>query len=220
VHPDFNEQIHVAPVMGTYGIPLHIGIDFGRTPAAVIMQRQSNGQWYVLQELCTTNMGADRFGVLLRKILNEDYASFVIQETTGDPAGSAMAQTRDETPFDLLRISGIDAVPAHTNDPEVRYATLDQLLRQLIDGQPAIIVDPSCHTLIRGLGGEYQFRRIQVAGQERFTDQPDKGATSHVVEALHYGLMGAGESETLYEQSWDYGMEGVDSFAPDSRYFE
>ena len=220
VHPDFNEQVHTAPVQATYGIPLHVGIDFGRTPAAAIMQRQANGQWYVLEEICTVNMGADRFGPILRQVLNERYASFNIEAITGDPAGSDMAQTRDETPFDLLRLSGIEAQPAHTNDPEVRYATLDQFLRQLIDGQPAIVVDPSCTTLIRGLGGEYQFRRIQVVGQERYTDKADKGPTSHIVEALHYGLMGAGESETLYEQTWSAELDGLDSYAPDHRYFE
>jgi hypothetical protein len=220
VHPDFNEQVHTAPVQATYGIPLHVGIDFGRTPAAAIMQRQANGQWYVLEEICTVNMGADRFGPILRQVLNERYASFNVEAITGDPAGSDMAQTRDETPFDLLRLSGIEAQPAHTNDPEVRYATLDQFLRQLIDGQPAIVVDPSCTTLIRGLGGEYQFRRIQVVGQERYTDKADKGPTSHIVEALHYGLMGAGESETLYEQTWSAELDGLDSYAPDHRYFE
>jgi len=32
--------------------------------------------------------------------------------------------------------------------------------------------------------------------------------------------MGAGESETLYEQTWSAELDGLDSYAPDHRYFE
>jgi hypothetical protein len=197
-----------------------VGIDFGRTPAAVVLQRQGDGGWYVLSELVTENMGADKFGKLLRSHLNEEYNGFRIEQITGDPAGSQMAQTRDETPFDLLSVNGIDALPASSNDFEERTATLDQLLTRLVNGRPAFIVDPSCTTLIRGLAGEYQFRRLQVVGKEIFQDKPDKGPTSHICEALHYGLMGAGESESLFETSWDSMFDEMESFAPPDRYYE
>ncbi len=199
VHPDFGEAMHVMACGPTPGTDLHIGIDFGRTPAAAIMQRQTNGQWYVLRELCTKNMGAERFGELLDAYLNEHYAGYHVT-ITGDPAGDDMAQTRDETPFDLLRSAGLDAMPAPTNDPLERYAALDGLLRKNIEGQPAIVFDPKCATLIRGLAGAFCFKRIQVANDERYRDKADKGPESHVCEALHYGLLGAGESQTLYHQ--------------------
>ena len=220
VHPDFSETMHTMEVEPTYGLPLHIGIDFGRTPAATIMQRQVNGQWYVLNELVTVNMGADKFGRLLKSLLNDQYATFRVEQITGDPAGSQMTQTRDETPFDLLGAAGLVAIPAHTNDPEIRYATLDHLLGRLIDGQPAILVDPKCTTLVRGLAGEFQFRRLQVVGQERFQDKADKGPTSHVCEALHYGLMGAGEADALFDQSWNEQYNEVDSWSPPDRFYE
>jgi hypothetical protein len=220
VHPDFNEQLHVSPCSPTPGRPLHIGMDFGRTPAAVIMQQQVDGSWLVTSELVTQNMGADRFGQLLKQHLNEHYAHYDIAEATGDPAGSQMTQARDETPFDMIRVSGIDATPAHTNDPEVRYSTLDNLLRQLIGGRPAVIIDPSCQVLIRGLGGEFQFRRLQVTGKELYTDKPDKGPTSHVCEALHYGLMGAGEGEALFDTAWTSEYNDVESWAPPGHHFE
>jgi hypothetical protein len=220
VHPDFSESLHVAPVQPSYSTPLYVGIDFGRTPAAVVLQRQGDGGWYVLKELVTENMGADKFGKLLRTMLNEEFNGFRIEQITGDPAGSQMAQTRDETPFDLLSINGIDALPAHSNDFEERTATLDQLLTRLVNGRPAFLVDPSCTTLIRGLAGEYQFRRLQVVGREAYQDKPDKGPTSHICEALHYGLMGAGETESLFETSWDSMFDEMESFAPPDRYYE
>ena len=185
------------------------------------MQRQPNGQWFVLEELVTDNMGADRFGRVLRTLLNEKYPNFVIGDITGDPAGSAMAQTRDETPFDLLEANGIDADPAHTNDFEVRVATLDNLLNRLIDGRPAIVFDPSCTTLIRGLAGEYHFRRLQVAGRDEYQNKQSKDPTSHVCEALHYGLMGAGESDTLFESGFDEMYSEIEGYAQTSqRYYE
>jgi hypothetical protein len=220
VHPDFNEQLHVAPVAATPGIPIYVGIDFGRTPAAVILQRQVHGNWYVVRELVTQNMGADQFGKILRRLLNEEFSGYTIAEVTGDPAGSQMAQTRDETPFDLLAANGIDALPAHSNDFEERVATLDNQLTQLITGQPALLIDPECTTLIRGLAGEYQFRRLQVVGREEFRDKPDKGPTSHVVEALHYGLMGAGESDVLFEQSHEMDYDEIASWAQPDHIYE
>lgn len=220
VHPGFNEQIHVAHVTPTHGLPLYVGIDFGRTPAAVIGQRQVNGQWYILRELCTVNMGADNFGRLLRDMLNEHYATFDLAEVTGDPAGSSMSQTRDETPFDLLEANGIDAFPAYTNDPEIRYAALDAQLGILIQGQPGFLVDPSCTTLIRGLAGEYCFRRLQVVGKEIFQDRPDKGPTSHVCEAAHYMLLGAGEGQALFDVVGQEDYDSVESWAPSPHYFE
>lgn len=222
VHPDFSEQFHVLPVEFHPGLDLHIGIDFGRTPAAVIGQRQLNGQWYIRTELVTQNCGAKKFGKILRRLLNEDYDHYNIGSITGDPAGSDMAQTDDETPFDMLALSEIYADPASTNDPEIRIESLDSLLTEIIEGQPAIVIDPSCTTLIAGLAGAYQFRRVQVTNREEYRDKPDKGPESHVCEALHYMLLGAGEGDKLYDQD-DDGFDEllVDGhFAPSAHYFE
>lgn len=205
IHPDFSEVTHVADLEATPGLPLHIGIDFGRTPAALIAQRQVNGQWYFLMELVTVNTSASKFGKLLKSTLNEEFPGFDIHSITGDPSGDTMAQTRDETPFDMLYEEDIEAFPAYTNDPLIRYEALDSLLTTLIEGQPAVLVDrEKCPVLIRGLAGEYEFKRIQVAGSERYHDQPDKGPTSHICEAAHYMLLGAGEGgETAFTQHDD-----------------
>lgn len=221
IHPDFSEQLHVVPCEPVPGQPIYIGIDYGRTPAATIMQRDPViNQWQVLRELVTVNMGAERFGQLLKVFLNEHFQGYTIAAMTGDPAGSDMAQTRDETPADLMAMSGFDVLPASTNDPEIRYAALDERLRDLTHGQPAIIIDPSCTVLIRGLAGKYQFRRIQVVGESRYKDQPDKGPTSHVCEALHYNLLGAGEGDVLYEQGWSEEYDAIDDWAPNQGQYE
>ena len=45
----------------------------------------------------------------------------------------------------------------------------------------------------KGLMGGFAYRRLKLAGSERYTDQPDKNVYSHPVEAAEYALMGGGE---------------------------
>lgn len=224
VHPEFNEQLHVRECRVSMGREITIGIDFGRTPAAVIMQRQVNGGWCVLEEMTSVNTSARTFGRALRRRLNEAYPTHTI-EAWGDPAGSQQAQTEDETPFDMLYIEGIEASPAPTNDFERRIEALDGQLRTLIEGRPAIVIDPSCTTLIRGLAGAYQFKRVQVSGEDRFHDKPVKGPESHVCESLHYALLGAGEGASAFSTEWSEQQKMIDKdyggrWAPPSRFFE
>jgi hypothetical protein len=112
----------------------------------------------VLEETVTENMGALEFGRVLKKHLNGEEYRDLPYEGIGDPAGSAMAQTDDKTPFMMLTQSGISAVPAPTNDFEERTTALDEPLGRLVEGLPAIVVSPTCKTLVRGLAGEYHFR--------------------------------------------------------------
>jgi hypothetical protein len=43
------------------------------------------------------------------------------------------------------------------------------------------------------MAGGYKFRRMQIVGEERYADAPEKNIYSHVCEALQYALCGAGE---------------------------
>lgn len=224
VHPDFNQLLHVAPVAPLAGSPIVVGIDFGRTPAATIWQRQPNGQWFGLDELATVNTSALTFGRLLKRHLAAEYPNFTFH-IWGDPAGMGMAQTQDETPFDMLLAAGLDAMPAPTNDFEQRITALDVNLRTLIDGKPAIQIDPKCSTLIRGLAGAYQYRRVKISGEERFHDKPIKDATSHVVESAHYALLGEGEGNVLLKSDWGEQYRQVEdelngSWSPPQELFE
>ncbi len=203
VHGDFNQVIHAPPDLElepTPGRRLVVGIDFGRTPAAVVKQRQPRGNWYVLDELCTTNTGAKKFGRALKRFLSERYEGYEI-EFWGDPAGDDMAQTDDNTPIEMLWSEGIECMPAPTNDFETRITSLDQLLTELDAGEPRILISTRCSILIKGLAGAYQFARIQTSQGDRYHDRPVKSPESHVCEALHYGLLGAGEGERVFEQA-------------------
>lgn len=208
VFPEYNDNRNVATeTMDVIpGVPVIVGLDFGLTPAAVFIQ-QLNGQYRVLDEICTTNMGAKRFGAEIRKLLNQKYHQCPI-EIWGDPAGEQRSQADESTPYQMLASEGITATPTHTNDFSIRReAVASLLLGTTLMGTPALILSDSCRILRRGLGGDYKYDRIQVSGTARYSEKPNKSSSSHVCDALGYALLGAGEGHAVFGDNWDTTMQ-------------
>lgn len=200
VMPEYKDSFHCRPCSFDPNLALNIGMDFGLTPAATFTQRHAMGQVRVIAELVATRLGAKNFAREIKALLaNNGWNNAVLGSITGDPAGN-QGQQSDETMtvFKMLSSEGIEAKPAHTNDFQVRRETVADMLTKTIDGEPAIIIDPSCKTLRKGMAGGYHYRRVQVVGTERYHEKPEKTPTSHVCEALQYDLMGQGISrETI-----------------------
>ncbi len=194
VYPEFDETRHVAATepLAASELPLLVGLDFGLTPAAVLGQRMPDGRWVILDELVATDMGMLRFASALKELLAGRYPG-LSPRIAGDPAGTARAQTDERTPFDILRAAGLDARPASTNDPLLRREAVASALAREVDGRPGLIVSPRCRVLIKGMAGAWNHRRVQLAGEARFADTPDKNRYSHVCEAAQYLLAGACE---------------------------
>ena len=173
------------------GVPIQIGIDFGLTPAATFGQKLVNGSWIVFDELVTENMGAENFSRLLKDKLNEEYPEFrTTLRIFGDPAGEQRSQTDEKTPFKIMEKNGIFAVPAATNDFTIRVDSVNSVLGRIIDGQPGFLVSPKCKILRKALAGGYNYKRLMVAGEEKYRDYPDKNKFSHPAEALQYMIIG------------------------------
>ena len=200
VYPEYRDSLHCQQFDLVHGWPIYVGIDFGLTPAAVFGQRSPMGQWRWHSELVTEDMGAKRFAELLRQAMHERYPGFHFAAITGDPAGEGRAQTDETTPFQILRAANIQANPAPTNDFTKRRESVVACLSRLIDGQPGLMIHPQCVQLRKGMAGGYNYKRIQVSGEERYRDVPDKGMYSHVCEAGQYMLVGAGEARTLVKR--------------------
>jgi hypothetical protein len=198
VYPEFSDARHAscAELEPVDGLPLYVGLDFGLTPAAVIGQRLASGRWLFLDELVSSDMGMVRFAGLLGELLQSRYGHLQA-EIWGDPAGMARAQTDERTPFDILRASGLCARPAPSNDPLLRREAVAAALSRDIDGLPGLTLSPRCVTLRKGMAGAWHYRRLQVTGEARFVDTPDKNRFSHVCEAAQYLLLGAGEGRRL-----------------------
>jgi hypothetical protein len=199
VFPEFHEHNNVAleELKGDPRLPLIVGLDFGLTPAAVFAQQSASGQWRFIDELVTEDMGAKQFGKLLSRRLQDKYPGYTV-EIYGDPAGDNRAQTDERTPFQVLSAVGVIASPAPSQDPVVRRDALaDHMLRVTMAGEPGLLVSPLCKMLRKGLSGAYKYKRMQVAGEERYQDKPLKNLYSHVCEAAEYLMVGAGEGYKL-----------------------
>ena len=195
VYPEFDDQIHIRPTSYNPRLDVYVGVDFGLTPAAVLMHRDVMGRLLVFDELATGDMGAVRFAKLLKaKMADYNITSAII---TGDPAGDQRAQTDEATPFLMFEAQGLAIKPAHTNDFTIRREAVVAPLSRLVDGKPGMQIDPRCKVLRKGMAGAYHYKRVQVIGAERYQDKPDKGIYSHVCEAAQYACLGVGEGKAL-----------------------
>lgn len=197
VYPEYKDSLHCREFDIVRSWPVYVGIDFGLTPAAVFGQKTTMGGWRWHSELVTQDMGAKRFAELMRNVMHERYQGMTFAAITGDPAGEGRAQTDETTPFQILRAAGVEANPAPTNDFTKRRESVAMCLSRLVDGVPGLVIHPQCTTLRKGMAGGYNYKRLQVTGEERYRDVPDKGMYSHVCEAGQYMLVGAGEARTL-----------------------
>lgn len=194
VWPEYKDDLHVSPErLEKFGGTIYVGIDFGLTPAAVIGQLLPSGQLQIIDELVTEDMGAVRFGSALHDLLATKYCGCEM-EIFGDPAGEQRSQTDETTPFQIMWNQDINVWPAYTNDFTIRREAVADLLTRLtpLTGQPAFLLCPEQAPMCRkALAGGYKYKRMQVSGQERFQDKPDKGRYSHVGDALQYMVLGA-----------------------------
>jgi hypothetical protein len=180
-----------------YSLPIHVGLDFGLTPAAVFGQRHPNGRWNVFHELVTEDMGLERFGQMLLYELNTRFDKLE-PLIWGDPAGSKRDEIFEVTSFDHLRTLGLNAKPTASNDFQVRREAGAAPMLRLIDNVPGLQVHSSCHQLRKALAGGYYFKRVAISGgQERFRDVPYKNMSSHVADSYGYLCSGGGEHRRL-----------------------
>jgi len=196
VHPEFIDSLHVTsePIPYDPDIPIILGIDFGRTPAAAICQRLPQwGRFVCIDEFVSDDMSQAVFGPELRRYLNAHYPGAKVRGWS-DPAGEAKGQATEDMPRRILVASGIPCQPAPSNSPTLRRAAVaNPLMRICGDGLPGFLVSPKAKLIRKGLAGGFCFRRMKVAGDERYTDEPDKNMYSHPVEALEYMAIGEGE---------------------------
>lgn len=200
VYPDYVDSQHCRPFELVPGLPIHIGLDFGLTPAAQIGQRMPNGQWRIRHELVTEDTGVSRFARELKLFINANCKEFSIASITGDPAGDQRqaGDNEERTVFQILEANGILAEPApFNNDFTIRTEAVAQCLRRLIDGEPGYLLHPDCRVTRKGMQGAYKFRRLQVAGDERYEEKPVKNAYSHPCEAGQYMHLGAGDGNAI-----------------------
>lgn len=187
----FTKSFHVSPEplipleFGSY--PVVIGMDFGRTPAAIFGQKSARGAIHILDAIYKENIGLEKF--------LEEYVKPLIAQrfprnrilVIGDPAGWAKSQLSEESVADVFRRQNLSALRAATNDPTKRIAAVEKAMARQVDGKAQFLVDPRCVHLVQGLYGGYKYKRKQDGNYET---SPLKDSFSHDQDALQYLLLG------------------------------
>ena len=199
VWPEYKDDFHHTDKEITVpkSLTIHVGIDFGLTPAAIFGVRTPTDQIIAFDEFVAEDMDARTFGRLLKQKINSEYSGYNFR-FTGDPAGDFRAQSDSSTPFMMLAAEKIPAAPAWTNDPVIRIGAAAAPMKRLDSaGNPGFLVGPKCKVLRKALSGGYKYRRIKVAGDERYHDVPDKNRYSHPADGFQYLMLSLGEGTSL-----------------------
>lgn len=193
VYPEYNDDIHSVPKLeAIQGLPIHLGWDFGLTPACIVFQITARGQIRLLKEYLAEDMGIRTFAKnIVLPNLPVDFVYNKIGESEGDPAGMASDGIMEELScIGELNDLGIKTNPATTNDPSVRISSVRYFLNAMIDGQPAFLISrDGCPVARKGFINGYHFKRMSISGDERYQDKPNKNRFSHIHDAIQYGLM-------------------------------
>jgi hypothetical protein len=211
VYPEFNDAFHVAKefVQPIPGLPIHIGVDGGSTPAAVFGQETDEGQVRILGELVVFNPNADQqlekmgpraFGRECRQYFDRMWPTAKIGETWGDPAGFFGGGYGGDADEDLAWMQEfakgfgkkVRAAPGTKgNRVTVRLETVRSCLTINVGSRPGILISPIARLLRQGFNNGYIIQRVKFSdGTGRWKDKPDKNDFSHVHDALQYLVLG------------------------------
>ena len=190
VYPEFRPDLH-APAGVTLTanprLPLLLGMDFGRTPAAVVLQDTPDGYIDVLREFLMQGVDIAQFVSRLIPWLQRNFPEHSLSEMTvyGDPAGQHRSQNSSLDCFTVLRSRGFTVLPGVQN-PDIRIGSVRYTMVTLQGDRPILRVDRAgCPVLYRGLAGRYAYK---VNQEGEINPQPKKNDVSHPNDALQYPL--------------------------------
>jgi hypothetical protein len=186
------------PLPSQRGAPLHIGLDAGLTPAAIIGQQDHRGRLLALGECYLEpgeSMGMERFVTTrLLPYLNNKFPGAGKPYVVADPSINIRGQGNELTPFDILikyfhvTVAWSDKLPARINAGETWLAGQ-------VDGKPKMVVDPGCTGLQKALAHNYRFAKKKQTGgiNDETKDLPDKNHPwSDIADAWMYLCMHMG----------------------------
>lgn len=217
VYPDYNDDIHsVDDIPATQGDPIHLAWDFGLTPHCLVYQIGQNGQFRALKEYGADNMSINTFAEsVVLPSLKSDFPYNKIGFSDADPAGNNRNDVMDEmSSIGMLNEIGILTEAASTNKIEPRLNAVRFFLSRMISGKPGFVISKKgCPTLRKGFLKNYVYKRLAVAGEERYKNEPDKGSASHIHDCLQYGALRFASNTVTqerklpsYESVWNPGM--------------
>lgn len=217
VYPQYNDRLHCPEkALGVIeDLPIGLGWDGGLTPTCVIGQQTKRGQLRVIAELVSEDMGVRQFARdIVKPFLQRNFYGIKVAFSYIDPAGKGRGEAEAKSAMGILNDDyvdydingkiignedgdliqplnmGFETEPAPTNDPTKRIDAVNSYIIKLVDGEPGYLVSRKCPMVRKGKIGGYQYKRIQVSGEERYRDKPDKNKYSHPADAEQYMALG------------------------------
>jgi hypothetical protein len=220
VYPEYNNDLHSVPKLeAIQGLPIHLGWDFGLTPACIVFQISARGQFRLLKEYLAEDMGIRSFAKnIVIPDLQKDFPYNKVGESEADPAGMSGDQIMEELSCigELISL-GIKTNAASTNDIDVRISSVRYFLNSMIDGQPGFLLSRDGASVTRkGFINGYHFKRMSIANEDRYQDKPNKNRFSHPHDALQYGAMKFASDRIIQDKA---PVVKVDMFNPVMRIF-
>lgn len=215
VYDSYDDSLHCSPDANvTPGVTIHVGWDFGLTPAAVFSQLLPSGRWVIFDELVATEMGIERFAEKFLRHCGEHLAGYTFKHEA-DPAGEQRAPTDEKTCYQILESKGIRVRPGLQTLTN-RLESVRKPLGQLIQGKAQLQLHPRCKMLRKGFMGKYYYRRIHSSVSGKYSDEPEKNSFSHPHDALQYtatilfgeALTAAKDNEKFFRKI-NYDLRGI-----------
>lgn len=188
----FDREDHIKPGLKFIpSLPLVIGLDTGRQPAAVMGQIDPKGRLNILGSVFAENCGIEQFIYsYVQPILNERFPRAYVYAIV-DPAGRQRSQIGEQSVLEAINECGISAVPASTNQISPRLRAVEKYLNR----RDGFAVDPDYNgRLIVALQYGYRFPRDKELAlkEQPSKDHPD----SDLADSLEYLCLGV-ESRIL-----------------------
>jgi hypothetical protein len=178
---------------------IHVGVDYGRTPAAIFLQ-YIGGRVFVFHEFLLAGVSTRTFIKLLKQeIVRKGWQDFTF-DMAGDPSGDDMKETDDLAPSEIARSLGVTIHSAPTNDPLVRIEAVSALLTEIKPEGPCFNVSPNCHHLIAGFRGAYHYKPMSGGSRGQYDTRPAKNRASHPHDGLQYGVLRCGAWRPIINQ--------------------
>lgn len=194
VYPEYNADFHsVEHIDAIQGQSINLGWDFGLTPACIVTQISPTGQLLILKEYVAQDMGIKSFAenIVLPGLKHDFPYCPKIGFSDADPSGVK----RDERMAEFscigeLNTLGVTTEGAITNSIERRISSVRYFLNKMINGQPGLLLSRrDCPVLHKGFVKDYVHKRVAIANEERYKDEPDKNHASHPHDALQYSAL-------------------------------
>lgn len=195
--PEFDDDRNMAtatiPVFKD--LPLIWGVDGALTARGVLMQERHNGQLRILAETSIEPAGV---AVLAERMLAIEAlprfadCEFVVSCDPSMKAGEEVEGEKSERMQLAEKLKRkVDLAPSQ--DPENRRDAIRSKIKHTTpDGEPGLLIDPSCKILRRAANETFHYRKIQGSDD---IGQIAKTLDGHTAEAAEYGALLCGTAK-------------------------